>query len=74
MGLPLHFWTEKIFKAIGDHCGGWLETEEETSLKNHLKWARNKIKGDGTSAPKEIKIADKGLPFLFGVNLRPGWL
>ncbi|OIT07264.1 hypothetical protein A4A49_54874 [Nicotiana attenuata] len=63
MGLPLHFWTEKIFRAIGDHCGGWLETEEETSLKNHLKWARIKIKGDGGDVPKEVTISDKGLDF-----------
>lgn len=40
-----------------------METEEETSLKNHLKWARIKNKSDGVSAPKEIMIAHKGLEF-----------
>ncbi|KAG5609338.1 hypothetical protein H5410_020619 [Solanum commersonii] len=30
VGLPLHLWSETVFKAIGDLCGGWIETEEET--------------------------------------------
>ncbi|KAG5624591.1 hypothetical protein H5410_009809 [Solanum commersonii] len=30
-------------KEIGKKCRGWLKTEEETELKNHLRWAR--IKG-----------------------------
>lgn len=36
IGLLLHLWSQTTFKAIGDYCGGWLETEEETSLRNHL--------------------------------------
>ncbi|KAG5589820.1 hypothetical protein H5410_040334 [Solanum commersonii] len=48
VGLPLHLWAQKPFKAIGDFCGGWVETEEETHLRNHLKWARIKINGDGS--------------------------
>lgn len=35
--LPLHLWSQEVFKAIGDQCGGWIETEEETQLRNHLK-------------------------------------
>ncbi|KAH0773714.1 hypothetical protein KY290_010851 [Solanum tuberosum] len=56
LGLPLQFWDQKIFKAIGDFCGGWVETEEETQLRNHLKWARIRIKGDGADIPKEVTI------------------
>uniref|UniRef100_M1A393 Uncharacterized protein n=1 Tax=Solanum tuberosum TaxID=4113 RepID=M1A393_SOLTU len=56
VGLPLHFWDQKIFKVIGDFYGGWVETEEETQLRNHLKWARIKIKGDGADIPKEVTI------------------
>ncbi|KAL3341542.1 hypothetical protein AABB24_025876, partial [Solanum stoloniferum] len=59
--------SEKMFKAIGDQCGGWPETEDETSLKNHLKWARIKIKGDGGNIPKEVKIVDKGLTFFISI-------
>ncbi|KAG5574849.1 hypothetical protein H5410_054983 [Solanum commersonii] len=56
IGLPLHFWDQKIFKVIGDFCGGWVETEEETQLRNHLKWARIRINGDGAYIPKEVTI------------------
>ncbi|WMV55547.1 hypothetical protein MTR67_048932 [Solanum verrucosum] len=49
--------------TIGDHCGGWVETEEETSIRNHLKWARLRICGDGSNIPREIKIENGGLVF-----------
>lgn len=45
LGIPLHLWSQKIFKQIGDLCGGWIETEEEAILRNLLKWARIKVKG-----------------------------
>lgn len=38
--------------------------EEETSLRNHLKWARVKTKGDGGKVPKEVEIEDIGLTFI----------
>ncbi|KAH0745972.1 hypothetical protein KY285_007629 [Solanum tuberosum] len=56
--LPLHFWEHHTFKAIGDFCGGWIETEKETQLRNHLKWARIKIKGNRSDVPKEVTIND----------------
>ncbi|OIT28534.1 hypothetical protein A4A49_57002, partial [Nicotiana attenuata] len=45
LGIPCHLWSQKIFKQIGDICGGWIETEEEAILRNLLKWARIKVKG-----------------------------
>ncbi|KAF3635734.1 hypothetical protein FXO37_25838 [Capsicum annuum] len=44
MGLPLHLWFNETFQEIGDRCGGWLRIEEETELRNHLKWARIEVK------------------------------
>lgn len=41
-GIPVNLWSQEVFKAIGDHCGGWIKTEE-TTLKNHLCWARIKV-------------------------------
>lgn len=43
VGLPLHLWSQKVFAAVGDYCGGRIQTEEETELRNHLKWARLKV-------------------------------
>lgn len=56
LGLPLSMWSNKMFKLIGDRCGGFVETEEETTLKNHLHWARIKVHGDGKEVPKEIEL------------------
>lgn len=63
LGLPLHLWSQKIFKAIGDLCGGWLETEEETTMKNYLKWARIKVCSDGNNISREVKVENGGVIF-----------
>ncbi|KAG5583199.1 hypothetical protein H5410_053826 [Solanum commersonii] len=63
VGLPLHLWSEKIFKVIRDSIGGWVETEEEMKLHNHLKWARISVRGDGFKIPKEVTIVSAGIAF-----------
>uniref|UniRef100_M1C4X4 Uncharacterized protein n=1 Tax=Solanum tuberosum TaxID=4113 RepID=M1C4X4_SOLTU len=62
-GLPLQFWSQSTFKAIGDICGGWTETEEETQLQNHLKWVRIKVEGNGSNVPREVTIDDGSLRY-----------
>ncbi|KAG5590759.1 hypothetical protein H5410_041273 [Solanum commersonii] len=52
-----------IFKAIGDSCGGWLEIEEETTLRNHLQWERIRIRSEHNNIPREIKIESDGIIF-----------
>uniref|UniRef100_A0A3Q7HK44 Uncharacterized protein n=1 Tax=Solanum lycopersicum TaxID=4081 RepID=A0A3Q7HK44_SOLLC len=47
LGVPLILWSLRIFTEIANLCGGWVKTEEETSSKNHLKWARITIRADG---------------------------
>lgn len=47
LGLPMYLWLQSIFKMIGNQCRGYIETEEQASLKKHLHWARIKVKGDG---------------------------
>ncbi|KAF3616310.1 hypothetical protein FXO37_35135 [Capsicum annuum] len=56
VGLPLQFWSQKILREIGEFCGGWIQTEEETELRNHLKWARLKVRGDEESVPKVVEL------------------
>jgi len=67
VGLPLHLWSQNVFKAVGDFCGGWVKTEEETDLRNHLKWARILVKANGNSIPKEVKIAFEGIEYIIQV-------
>ncbi|KAG5606723.1 hypothetical protein H5410_028215 [Solanum commersonii] len=61
LGLPLHLWNSKMMKEIGDACGGWLENEEETELKNHLRWARIRVRGPKEKIPTSIEVADGDL-------------
>uniref|UniRef100_A0A0V0I8I5 Putative ovule protein n=1 Tax=Solanum chacoense TaxID=4108 RepID=A0A0V0I8I5_SOLCH len=56
LGLPMNLWSQKVLKEIGNLCGGHIETEEETSLKNHLHWARIKVQGNGERIPREVEI------------------
>lgn len=44
-------------------CGGWIRTEEEIELRNHLNWARVKVRGDGDSVSKLVVLAHEGLTF-----------
>lgn len=62
-GLPLHLWSTSVMKEIGDKCGGWLENEEETELKNHLRWARIRVKGPREAIPLSIDVDDGNLIF-----------
>lgn len=57
LGLPLHLWNSEVMKQIRDACGGWLENEEETELKNHLRWARIRVRGPRQKIPSEIEMA-----------------
>lgn len=50
VGIPLHLWPQKVLQEIGEVRGGWIATEEETELKDHMKWARILM------APKEVSI------------------
>ncbi|WMV45160.1 hypothetical protein MTR67_038545 [Solanum verrucosum] len=50
-----------MMKEIGDACGGWLENEEETELKNHLRWARIRVRGPKEKIPTSIEVADGDL-------------
>ncbi|KAK6776133.1 hypothetical protein RDI58_027134 [Solanum bulbocastanum] len=67
MGLPMHLWTDETFKEIGELCGGWVRTEEETELRNHLKWARIEIRGDGRSIRSEVSISRDGIKFIIPI-------
>jgi len=67
LGLPMNLWSQKVFKEIGDICGGFIETEEETSLKNHLHWARIKVRGDGERIPREVEVTCDGFTYTIPV-------
>ena len=67
VGIPLHLWSERVFQEIGNLCGGWVATEEETKLRNHMNWARILVANDGRNIPKEVLISRNGVIFHFPI-------
>uniref|UniRef100_A0A0V0IPF3 Putative ovule protein n=1 Tax=Solanum chacoense TaxID=4108 RepID=A0A0V0IPF3_SOLCH len=64
---PLHLWSKTVFQEIGEICGGWVATEEETKLKNHMKWARIQVANDGSKIPKEVAVLWNDIKFYFQI-------
>ena len=57
VGLPLHLWTCDILRMIGDECGGYLATDEETIRWTEvLSWARILVKAEGRERPSTVNI------------------
>lgn len=56
-------------KEIGDYYGGWIKTEEST-LKNHLKWARTKVKGSPELILEQWRYNMKDITILFLFELK----
>lgn len=67
IGVPLHLWSHKVFYEIGQLCGGWVATEEETEIRNHMKWARILVANDGRSIPNEVTIVHNGITFVISI-------
>ncbi|WMV09785.1 hypothetical protein MTR67_003170 [Solanum verrucosum] len=67
VGIPLHLRSQKVFREIGGVCGGWIATEEETELKNQMKWARILVASDGRKIPKEVSIEWNEITYHFPI-------
>ena len=57
VGLPLHLWTCDVLRMIGDGCGGYLATDEETIHRTEvLLWARILVKAEGRERLSTVNI------------------
>ncbi|KAG5591119.1 hypothetical protein H5410_041633 [Solanum commersonii] len=56
VGIPLHLWSNKVFQEKGEICGGWVAMEEETKLKNHMKWARILVANNGPDVAAQVIV------------------
>ncbi|KAH0682730.1 hypothetical protein KY289_020482 [Solanum tuberosum] len=61
------FGLKTFFYEIGELCGGLIATEEETELKNHHKWARILVIGDGQNVPNEVVVEREGVLYFIPV-------
>ena len=58
LGLPLHIWSRPILKCIGDKCGGFVAEDENTAFLSDLRWARIRVKWDGSSNPPSVVVSE----------------
>ena len=56
MGLPVHLWSKKLLKRIGECCGGFIAVDESTRFMTMLSWARMLVKMDGRVLPNSIEV------------------
>ncbi|KAG5572716.1 hypothetical protein H5410_062482, partial [Solanum commersonii] len=55
-GIPLHAWSEKSLKFIGDCYGGYIGANEDTKKRNHILWARICILAVAREPPHKIDL------------------
>lgn len=67
VGLPLHCWSEEMFKSIGDCCGGLVGVDEATKNLSQLQWARILVKNNGNFFPGTLNLVVKS--FCYAVRL-----
>ncbi|RVX20319.1 hypothetical protein CK203_004873 [Vitis vinifera] len=67
VGLPLHCWSEEMFKSIGDCCGGLVGVDEDTKNLSQLQWARILVKNNGNFLPGTLNLVVKS--FCYAVRL-----
>lgn len=41
--------------------------QKRRQLKNHLKWARIEVNGDGQNIPSEVEISKKGINYFIPI-------
>ena len=58
LGLPLHLWSHLILKRIGDKCGGFVAVDDNTTPLNDPRWARIRVKWDGSSNPRSVIVSE----------------
>ena len=75
VGLPLHLWTLKILKKIGDACGRFLALDKVTTLRTEVMWAKMLIKLVGKSRPTAANILEGSRSFELQIWWEtPPWL
>ena len=64
LGLPLHLWSRLVLKQIGDRCGGFVAVDENMTFLFNLRWARIRVKCDGSSNPPSAVVSEGDSSFV----------
>ncbi|KAF4383630.1 hypothetical protein F8388_014130 [Cannabis sativa] len=57
-GLPLNLWHMKIFRKIGDCCGGLLDVDKDTAEASMLSHMRLQLRGDDSGFVPEYVVLE----------------
>lgn len=69
-GLPLHWWSQKFFRRIGEACGGLIDVDLRTSNFEYLIDAKLRVKSNDVGLlPGDLRIEEDGEVHL--VQIRP---
>ena len=55
-GLPFQFWNQRMFKRIGDYCGGFAAVDLDTENFTQLQWARILVKTEREDLPRSLHV------------------
>ena len=64
LGLPLHLWSHLVLKRIGDKCGGFDAVDENTACMIDPRWARIRVKWDGSTNPRSVVVFEDDKSFM----------
>ena len=64
LGLPLHLWSRLVLKRIVDRCGGFVVVDENTTFLSYLRWAKIRVKWDGSSNPLFVVVSEGDSSFV----------
>ncbi|GFZ00894.1 hypothetical protein Acr_14g0005290 [Actinidia rufa] len=72
LGLPIFLWSKELFRALGDRCGGYIMTAEETLRRDHAEWAIICVRGTRSSIPATLSIEMGSLVYVCPVWAESG--
>lgn len=74
VGLPLHLWSQKVFKAVGDFCGGWVKTgRNRTSQSPEVGKTTRQEQRKFHSAGGEDSLRGLSISYKCGMKRRQGF-
>ncbi|GFZ11267.1 hypothetical protein Acr_22g0006650 [Actinidia rufa] len=72
LGLPVFLWSEELFRALGDRCGGYITTAEETMHREHVQWVRICVRGKGGSILATLMVGMGSLAYVCPIWVEAG--
>ena len=56
VGLPIHFWSQEVFRKLGDSYGGFVAMDNNTTNFEQLQWAKLLVRTEGKDLPESLQL------------------